>query len=465
MKKISTKIWLFVLASIAVTVMIMYSLTNYLYERLYVQDAENSMVEIGTKLATMYEGGKVTDDLVADIDRYNTYANVNVFAVRNPRELSACVPFDIDYDTLIGAEERQELLKGNIISKQGYEKRFDRQVISVVIPLVEKQRLEGILYLYFPLEKITELASKEVGLLTLVAFVFLILMGFVLFKGIGVIMKPLRQLQFAATKLSKGDYSTRVEITSKDEIGKLATTFNEMAQSIEREDQKQRQFLENVSHELRTPISYVKGYGEAILSGTIQAKDQEEKLQLIVREAARMEKLTNELLQLSRTEEQQLALQLYPLPLAETIREVASMMEQRAKSAQINFEFALDDEAIIEADELRLKQIFINLLENALRYSEAKTVIYLRCYIKNNRAVIEVEDQGIGIPREDLAHVTERFYRVNKARSRIDGGSGLGLSIVEQLVTAQRGTLNITSEVNKGTLITVTFPIVEELER
>ncbi|HEY4531898.1 MAG TPA: two-component sensor histidine kinase, partial [Kurthia sp.] len=187
--RISTKIWLFVLATIAVTVLFMYSMTNYLYERLYVQDSKNSMVEIGGKLAHMYEGGKVTDKLVADVDRYNSYSNINVFAVRNPRELSACVPFDIDYDTLIGPEERQQLIKGNIITKQGYEKRFDRQVISVVIPLVDEKRLEGILYLYFPLEKITELASKEVIFLLISAIVFLIIIGFIIFKGIGFIMK------------------------------------------------------------------------------------------------------------------------------------------------------------------------------------------------------------------------------------------------------------------------------------
>lgn len=464
MKKISTKIWLFVLASIAVTVMIMYSMTNYLYERLYVQDAENSMIEIGNKLATMYEGGKVTDELVADVDRYNSYANINVFAVRNPRELSACVPFDIDYETLIGAEERQELLKGNIISKQGYEKRFDRQVISVVIPLVDKHRLEGILYVYFPLEKITELASKEVLLLMGVSLLFLVIMGFIVFKGIKLIMKPLSQLQRAAKQMASGDYSARVETNSADEIGKLATTFNEMAQSIEKEDQKQRQFLENVSHELRTPISYIKGYGEAILSGNIKVEEQPEKLQLIVREAGRMEKLTNELLQLSRTEEQQLALQLYPLPLAETIREVANMMEQRAQEAGITLQLTVDDEAIIVADELRLKQIGINLIENALRYSESQTEVFIRCYTKNQSVIIEFEDQGIGITPEDIPHVTERFYRVNKARSRIDGGSGLGLSIVEQLVTAQHGQLKIESEVNKGTRITLIFPIIEEIE-
>lgn len=460
--RISTKIWLFVLATIAVTVLFMYSMTNYLYERLYVQDSKNSMVEIGGKLAHMYEGGKVTDKLVADVDRYNSYSNINVFAVRNPRELSACVPFDIDYDTLIGPEERQQLIKGNIISKQGYEKRFDRQVISVVIPLVDEKRLEGILYLYFPLEKITELASKEVIFLLISAIVFLIIIGFIIFKGIGFIMKPLRELQNASQKMAKGDYSTRVETHSKDEIGQLGATFNEMAKSIEQEDQQQRQFLENVSHELRTPISYIKGYGEAILSNMIKEEEKEDKIQLIVREAGRMEKLTNELLQLSRNEEQQEPIQLYPLPLAETIRDVVGMMTQRAEDASIELTMALDDEVIINANELKMKQILINLLENAIRYSEKDTAIHIECKQLDETAYIIVEDHGIGIPKEDLSHVIERFYRVNKARSRVDGGSGLGLSIVNQLVQAQAGHLNIESELNKGTVITLTFPTIEE---
>lgn len=464
MKKISTKIWLFVLATVAITVLFMYGLTNFLYERLYVKDAENSMVEIGEKLSKMYTGGKVTDELIDNVDRYNTYANVNVFAVRNPRELSACVPFDIDYDTLIGPDERHELLKGNIITKQGYEKRFDRQVISVVIPLVDEKRLEGILYIYFPLEKITELASKEVIVLISSAIVFLILISFIIFKGIRVIMKPLQSLQFAAKEMAQGHYKTRVMSTSQDEIGQLAQTFNEMAQAIEEEDQRQRQFLENVSHELRTPISYIKGYGEALLSDMIKEEDRNEQLALIVREAGRMEKLTNELLQLSRAAEQSEKLQLYPLPLSETIREVGHMLEQRAKQARITLHMDLDDQMIIYADELRMKQILINLLENAIRYSDEETCVDIRCYEVEKQACIEIQDHGIGIPKEDLPHITERFYRVNKARSRVDGGSGLGLSIVQQLVTAHDGVFEIESEVNKGTIVRLFFPLMEELE-
>ena len=440
----------------------MYVFTHFLYQRLYVQDSENSMIEIGEKLATMYDGGQVTDAFIEEIDHYSTYSDVNVFAVRNPRELSACVPFDIDYDTLIGTDERQRLLKGHTVTKMGYEKRFDRQVISVIIPLEDENRLEGIIYIYFPLAKISELASKEVLLLLGSAAVFLCLVGFGIFKGIGHIMKPLRALQNAAEKMAHGNYDTRVTVKSKDEIGKLSETFNNMATAIQEEDEAQKQFLATVSHELRTPISYVKGYGEALQNGFISVKEKQETLDLIVREANRLEKLTNELLQLSRTARLAESITLYPLPLAETIREVIQITEQKAHNKSITLHTEISEDIIINADEEKLKQILINLIENALRYSAEQTEIVITAVAEENQAVMTIQDHGMGIPAEDLPHITERFYRVNKARSRSDGGSGLGLSIVDQLVKLHNGTWCITSELGNGTTITIQIPLIEE---
>ena len=460
MKKLSTKIWLLVVAFLAFTVLFMYALTNFLYERLYVQDTEDAMIEVGTKLANMYEGGKVNDEFVADIDRYNIYSNMNVFAVRNPRELSACVPFDIDYDTLIGPEERKQLVKGEFIIKQGYEKRFDRQLISVVVPLVDGERLEGILYLYFPLEKITELASKDITLIAIAAFIFLTFMTFITMKGIGFIMKPLKRLQFAAHDMALGDYTTRVDVTSKDEIGQLSETFNEMAAAIQQSDEQQKEFLANVSHELRTPISYVKGYSEALAKGLIPQNECEAKLQLIAREAERMEKLTTELLQLSRAERVE-KLELMPLALAESLREALILADQRAHAKEMTLTLEADETLIVEADDEKLKQIVVNLIENAIRYSEPGTNVTVRACKVGAMAKIEIEDHGMGIPVEDLPHVAERFYRVNKARSRSDGGSGLGLSIVNQLMKAHNGSWTIESTVGTGTIVTLCLPLYE----
>lgn len=462
MKKISTRIWLLIFAFLIITVVFMYVLTDYLYERLYVEDTEEMMVEVGSKLQTMYTGSKVTDEFIADIEQYTNYSNLNIFAVRNPRELSACVPFDIDFETLIGPEERQQLLAGEYVQKIGYEPRFDRQLISVVLPLVDQNRLEGIIYIYFPLAKISELANNEVIFLFVSAFIFLIAISYLIYKGIRHIMRPLSNLQRAVEQMSDGNYGTRVPVHSKDEIGRLSSTFNKMAESIQQEDEAQKTFLATVSHELRTPISYVKGYSEAMQKGIIPESQKEETIQLIVREANRMERLTNELLLLARMENEQAEITLYPIPLAETLREVQKILTHQAEKKAIAIHLNADDALIIKADEVKLKQVFINIIENAINYSYEQSKVEITAFEDNGSAQITIKDYGIGIPQEDLSHVTERFYRVNKARSRADGGSGLGLSIVEQLLKQLQGKIEIESEVEKGTIVKITLPLMEE---
>lgn len=462
MKKLSTKIWLLILAFLAATIVFMMLFTDFLYEQLYVDDTEEMMLEVGGNLQTLYRGGKVTDELVAQVEAYNAYSNINVFAVRNPRELSACVPFDIDYDTLIGVEERKQLLAGNAVTKIGYEERFERDIISVILPMTDQNRLEGILYVYYPLAKISELAKEEVILLLTGAAMFLLVAAFFVYYSMRKILQPLEQLQHAAEHISTGDYAVRVAVQSQDEIGKLSHAFNQMATAIQREDEAQKTFLATVSHELRTPISYVKGYSEAIQNGSLQEDAQTDAVALIAREAGRMERLTNELLQLARKENVTCE-DLDPIVVAETMRDVMSLLSQKAAEKQITFCTMFDEELIVLANEEKLKQIFINITENAIHYSEEQAVIELEAKEVNEMAVMTVKDNGIGIPAEDLAHVTERFYRVNKARSRADGGSGLGLSIVEQYVKQFDGTLIITSTLGEGTEVKVTLPIMGEL--
>lgn len=461
MRTFAGKIWTLIVSFLLITIAFMYLFTDFLYEQLYVEDTEASMIEFGGKLATKYKGGAVSDELIAEIEEHNNYSIFNVFAVRNPRELSACVPFDIDYETLIGPDERRQLLEGNAVTKIGYEERFERQIISVILPFTDENRLEGILYLYYPLAKISELASKEVVLLIAGVVLFSILIGYLVFKGLKRIMYPLHELQQAVRRMSTGDYRARVGVTSNDEVGQLSEAFNHMAEAIQREDEERKVFLATVSHELRTPISYVKGYSESIQNGFIEGEQKDEAICLIAREANRMERLTNELMQLVHIDTEETD-KMYPIVLAETLRDSAALVNTKAVEKEIAIVLELNEEIIIEADEEKLRQIFINLLENAIRYSDRGTSIYLNAVIEDDSAVIQVEDKGIGIPQEDLPRILERFYRVNKARSRADGGSGLGLSIVDKLVQQHRGTLHIESELGKGTIVTVRLPLMEE---
>lgn len=461
MKKLSSKIWLLIVLFLSATVVFMYIFTNFLYEQLYVEDTKTTMIEVGEKLQTKYTGGKVTDELIAEIDAYAAYSNLEIFAVRNPRELSACVPFDIDYDALIGVDERQQLLQGKAVTKIGYEERFERQIISVILPFTDQNRLEGIIYVYYPLAKISELAQQEVILLVTGAIMFLLVAAFFVYYGMGKILQPLAKLQRAVGKMTKGHYETRVEVTSNDEIGSLSAAFNQMAAAIQREDEAQKSFLATVSHELRTPISYVKGYSEAIQNGLVDAQQKEEAVQIIAKEAARMERLTNEFMQLARKDEMTVS-EYDPLVLAESLRDAICLVNQQAMNKQIQIKQNFDEELIVIGDEQKLKQVWINVIENAIRYSYERAQIMMTTSQLDNKAVITIQDFGIGIPEEDVPHVTERFYRVNKARSRMDGGSGLGLSIVEQIIQQHNGSLKIESKIEQGTSVIITLPLMEE---
>lgn len=461
MKKLSVKIWMLLLLFITITIVFLVIFTNFLYEELYVEDKETSMVEMAENLQSTYKGGAVSNEFIKQTEDFNRFSDVEVFTVRNPRELSACLPFDVDYETLIGSEERAQLIEGNAVIKRGYEKRFNREVVSVIYPLVDENRLEGIIYVYVPLTKITEMASKDVIFLLISVSLLLLIMAWLSLKTLQKVLVPLDKLKVAANEMASGKYETRVEVKSSDEIGELAKTFNQMATSIQQEDEKKRDFLSIVSHELRTPISYIKGYGEAFEQKLVPEEKKKEIYALIVQEANRMQKLTNDLLTVARSEQNQ-DTDMLPLVLSEVVREVLQLVRRFADKKQIRFTVTIDEETILKADEQMTKQVLINILENAIHYSPVSSTIAIGNEIAKNETTIHIKDEGCGIAPEHLAHITERFYRVNKARSRADGGTGLGLSIASQLIEIQNGKLTFTSEIEKGTTVYITLPLWED---
>ncbi|WP_210365113.1 HAMP domain-containing sensor histidine kinase [Bacillus sp. REN3] len=456
------KLWLTVTATMVVTILYSFLLSYIFYEKLYVEIIEKSLIEEGTRLASDYSGGPLTDELKQRIEWYNEKSESEVFLVSNPKELSACLPYAIDHETLIGTKDREQLLKGDPVMKAGFEERFDRNILAVAIPLLDESRLEGIIYLYVPLAKISELTTDFSFLWLAGGIIFIIFAAFLGFKMLHRLTMPLALMKEAADKVSTGDYSTRVEIQSNDEIGQLASAFNHMSESIQKEDEKKREFLADVSHELRTPISYIKGYSEALESGMVKETDEQEKyLKLISREAGRMVKIVTDLLDLSRFDADEFSLVKSPFPLAQLIEDFIQKYGPAMQEKGIALNLELDPDIIINADEGRLEQIFQNLIDNGIRYTKKGGSISIRLAKHPYGALIEIEDTGIGIPEEDIEKITNRFYRVNKARSRADGGTGLGLAIVDKLVKLHDGKMDIESIVGKGTIVKIYFPAVK----
>jgi len=455
---LSFKMWITFLITIVLSILFAYSLSHYYYKHLYVEKLKTNMVDVAAKLAADYQGGEITEEYSKQVEWLNTKVDSEIFIVSNPRELSACLPFEIDYDSLISEKERQQLIKGEVIDKEGFEERFNRKIVAAVTPLVDEGRLEGIIYTYVPVDSITEVLQEFAYKWLAAAVLFVIAAIFLGTKWLKRLFKPIKEIEEAAKKVSEGDYSIKVNVNSRDEIGSLGAAFNEMANSIYHEEAKKREFIENVSHELRTPLSYVTGYTQAILDDVVKDEDQKKYLTLILSESNRLEKLVTDLMDLAKMNSEQVLVNQVPIALAQFLEDFFEKYTVVMKERGLILRLTLDPDSIIIADESQVKQILHNLIDNAMNYSRVGGVIDVQLTKESEQVIVRIKDTGIGIPKEDIPQVMDRFYRVNKARSRFDGGTGLGLSIVKQLVVLQKGTVKIESEVGKGTTVIVSFP-------
>ncbi|UOE74969.1 sensor histidine kinase [Parageobacillus thermoglucosidasius] len=458
------KIWLMISLSVILTVSFSSFLLDYFYQKLYVDKVEQTLLQEGKSLASDYHGGEVSETFRKQIEWYDEKSTAEVILVNNPRELSACLPFDIDYQSLISGKDRAKLLRGETVTKIGYEKRFHRKIMGVIIPLLDDHRLQGAIYLYIPLASIQEL-TKEVVMIWLplaALFVFVLLIAGK--RLVRHITGPLKEMEEVAYHMSQGNYEAQIQVRTNDEIGKLAKAFNIMAKAVAEEDMRKREFLANVSHELRTPISYVKGYSEAILEGLVKTKEEQRKhVQLIYREAGRMERLVRDLLDLAQLEGNGVPLQKVPLVFAQVIEDTVAKYEPFLQKKQITLAVELDHDIILEGDADRLEQVVQNLLDNAVRYTPdaGKIDIQLR-KVSSKSCQLIIRDSGKGVPKEKLAFLGQRFFRVDQARSRKEGGTGLGLAIVKQIISLHDGTISFFSEEGKGMEVVIGLPIYPE---
>jgi two-component system, OmpR family, phosphate regulon sensor histidine kinase PhoR len=238
---------------------------------------------------------------------------------------------------------------------------------------------------------------------------------------------------------------------------------------IRRLERMRSEFVANVSHELKTPIAAVKGFAETLMAGALNDKETAQSfLKIIYDESERLNRLVGDILELSKIESKRTALQLSPVHLQTVTEQCMQMVQTTAENKRITTEMRVPEWLYAEADEDRLRQILMNLLTNGISYTPEGGKVTVSADIVNvaagERMRIVVSDTGIGIPKDDLPRIFERFYRVDKARSRSSGGTGLGLSIVKHLVELHRGTIRVESEVGMGSRFIVELPVVHDDE-
>ena len=257
------------------------------------------------------------------------------------------------------------------------------------------------------------------------------------------IVAPIRALSQASRRIAAGSYTERVDLAGEnqsdiDELGQLAQDFNRMAENLEHTEALRRQLIGDVSHELRTPLTAIKGSLEALIDGVLPADP--ETFEQIYQEADRLQRLVNGLQELSRVEAGAFKLDLQPLLLADLLKTVTIRLDRQYAEKGVRLEIDIpSDLPGIMADADRLSQVLFNLVGNALQYTPAGGQVIVAARRQGDEVQVSVQDTGIGIAAEHLPHVFDRFYRADRSRSRVSGGSGIGLTIAKHLVEAHGG--------------------------
>ena len=273
------------------------------------------------------------------------------------------------------------------------------------------------------------------------------------------VLRPVERITKTAQKIEGSDLSQRIDVKTDDELGRLAVTLNEMIGRLEESFNRQRQFTADASHELRTPLAIMQAEATLALSKERTPDDYRKSLETISQESDYMSAVIGKLLFPARSDAGKEQLNFENVDLKELITGLAANIEALAQDKGIKFAVDAKDDVNVSGDKVKLRQLFTNILENAVRYTPADGKISVSLLEKESNAVVSISDKGIGIPPEHLPHIFERFYRVDKARARTDGGVGLGLAIAKIIAESHKGKIEVENEVGNGTTFIVSIPV------
>lgn len=286
-----------------------------------------------------------------------------------------------------------------------------------------------------------------VAIIIILFIIYLILSKF--------LTRPLIRMKEATEKLSEGKFDVSLPAGGNDELGELSIAIRKLANDLERMKKDRNEFLASISHELSTPLTYLIGYLKVAMRDELSEGERNHYLMIIAEESNRMKDLVKNLMDLAKMDELAFLVSKSNFSARKFADDIYRLVQPSFALKNVHLELYCNEEITIHADPVRLEQVVLNLLDNALKYSNENTTVRFIISKEQNRTVITVSDEGIGIPEEQIDMIFEKLFRVEKSRSRTFGGSGLGLAIVKELVEAHGGSIEVKSEFGKGSEFTI----------
>ncbi|MEC1550290.1 HAMP domain-containing sensor histidine kinase [Bacillus rugosus] len=444
---------------------IIISLFSHFVKEFAYQNKVEELTSYAVQIANEFQGGQV------DLHRLYPYQDLlstrkTQFMLFDKKQRPYFMPEGFPPREKLKKSEWNKLKKGQTVMIRA-DGRFDDEVSLVAQPIFVQNQFKGAVLLISPISGVEQMVN-QVNLYMFYAVIstlaITILVSWLLSKFH---VKRIEKLREATDKVASGDYDIHLENSYADEIGVLASDFNIMAKKlkqsrdeIDRLEKRRRQFIADVSHELKTPLTTINGLVEGLNSHTIPEDKKEKCFSLISEETKRMLRLVKENLDYEKIRSQQITLNKLDVPLIEVFEIVKEHLEQQAEEKQNKLAIQVEDNVIVHADYDRFIQILVNITKNSIQFTQNGN-IWLRGIEGYKETIIEIEDTGIGISKEDIEHIWERFYKADISRTNTAYGEyGLGLSIVKQLVEMHQGTVEIKSEEGKGTTFIIRLPLM-----
>ena len=441
---------------VVLNILLMVFIRKYYYDNM--EASLKNRIEVSINFYSKYFSDKsLTESIYDNVDAFwnENNAQVEIFDSNGNLLMDS---IGIKDDKLINAPDIYKALTGEPTRWIGKVDYYDKNVMAVSYPLEIDNEIIGVIRFITSLEEIDSIIRNIMLIFSIISIGVLLLGVLLSIIFANSIINPIKYLTQVAEKMGSGNLSIRSEMTSENEIGQLSNTLNFMANEISRREQLKNDFISQVSHELRTPLTAIKGWAITLNSQDTDKETLELGFKIIEKETDRLSAMVEELLDFSRLINENVSLDLKEINIVEFINHIKSFMSPRASKEGINLKFITEASGNMLVDSNRLKQVFINLLDNAFKFTGAGGNVLFNTLINNNKLIFVIEDNGCGISEEDLPRVKEKFFKGKNSNSK----NGIGLSICDEIVKLHNGELNIYSNLGIGTKVEVIIPIIKE---
>ncbi len=432
------------------------------------EKAENlyreALVISNSYASDLYNNNTSLETVKKQLDALAAYQSCSIL-IMNPSGrilVDSDNPLDVENQTVVEAFDPTSTGNGYYMVNDFFG-TFSEDMLSVIAPITGDFLIKGYVIMLIPVRTINSSSDSMLSISYLLLVILFLLSLIILIFFTTTVYLPIKKITRATTQYAAGNFKYELNVESDDEIGFLSASLSYMADKLSQGEDDQKKLVANISHDFRSPLTSIRGYLEAMLDGTIPEEMHEKYLTIVLNETERLTKLTNNLLTLNNMSTGGMVLDKTDFDINKVIRDTVATFEGTCREKTIAVELILTGEkTTVNADLGRIQQVLYNLLDNAIKFSHHNSIIKIETTIKHNKIFVSVKDSGIGIPKDALKNIWNRFYKTDLSRGKDKKGTGLGLSITKEIIKAHEEHINVISTEGVGTEFIFSLPYVDE---